>query len=48
MLSVLAARGFAVPEALRSAVLSCTDEATLDQWIARAATCARVEDVLGG
>jgi len=38
VLAVLAARGVKVPAAVRARVLACTDAATLDGWIGRAAT----------
>jgi hypothetical protein len=36
VLEILAARGLTVSDAVRAKVLACTDEPTLDRWIARA------------
>ena len=46
VLAVLAARGILVPEALRARILSCTDIATLDAWIARAVTAGSAADIV--
>jgi uncharacterized protein YjbJ (UPF0337 family) len=41
---VLAARGLAVPDAVRARVEATTDVAVLDRWVALAATCASGDD----
>jgi hypothetical protein len=46
VLAVLAARGLAVSDEIRSRVLACTDLSTLDRWIARAATASTADDVV--
>jgi PD-(D/E)XK nuclease family transposase len=46
ILAVLAARGIAVSAEARARIEACTDLATLDRWIARAATAAPDEAVL--
>ena len=38
VLSVLDARGIAVPDEVRAQILACADVDTLDRWIRRAAT----------
>jgi len=48
VLTVLEARGVAVPAAVREQVLACTDLARLDTWLRRALTAATVDDVIGG
>ena len=47
LLNVLAARGVEVPEEARQRILSCTDLAVLDTWLARAVTAKRVSEVVG-
>jgi hypothetical protein len=44
---VLAARGVEVPEEARQRILSCTDLAVLDTWLARAVTAKGVSEVVG-
>ena len=46
VLSVLKARGIDVDEAACERILACTDSATLDRWIARAATASSMEEVI--
>jgi len=46
ILAVLAARGIAVPAADRARILAEPDRDRLTRWLARAATCARLADVL--
>ncbi|MEZ4294075.1 MAG: Rpn family recombination-promoting nuclease/putative transposase [Polyangiaceae bacterium] len=48
LLAVLAARNIVVTPDARSRIEACTEGATLDRWIARAATCASVDEVLDG
>jgi hypothetical protein len=45
VLTVLAARGIAFSDEVRARVLACTDLATLDRWLARAATAAEAAAV---
>jgi len=45
LLAIFDARGFRVSRALRKRVTSCTDVATLDRWIARAATADSADEV---
>jgi len=45
LLRVLAARGVALTEAQRAAVQACSELATLDRWITRAAICATAEEI---
>jgi hypothetical protein len=45
-LTVLSARGLAVSEADRERVRACAEPATLDRWIARAATATSVDEAL--
>ncbi len=45
LLTVLNARGIAVDEARRAAVLACDDVAVLDRWITRAATATTAAEV---
>ena len=45
ILAVLAARGLPVSAEARARIEACKDEATLDRWIARAATTASAEAV---
>ena len=46
VLAFLQARGLRVPAADRSRLLGCDDQATLDAWIAAAATATSVAEVL--
>lgn len=46
VLSVLAARDIAVSDEVRAHVLACTDLATLDRWLHRAATLKTAAAVL--
>ncbi len=46
VLAVLQARGLMVDETSRACILSCTDPATLDRWIARAVTAPSAAAVL--
>jgi hypothetical protein len=46
VLTVLAARGIAVPDELRARILSCSDLAQLDRWLTRAATATSADDVV--
>jgi predicted transposase/invertase (TIGR01784 family) len=46
VLAVLAARGISVSPEVRAHVEACKDAATLDLWIARAATAASAEEVI--
>ena len=45
VLAILAARGLAVNDAAHTRIATCTDVATLDRWIARAATAGSVEEL---
>src|SRR5690606_35079518 len=47
VLRVLAARGFAVAEAQRQRISTCTDLGQLDRWLERAVTASSTADVLG-
>lgn len=47
VLSVLEARGVAVPEPLRSQILSCTNLDVLEGWLRRAAVASSVGEVVG-
>jgi hypothetical protein len=47
LLTLLAARGLAVTAANRARIKACDKTATLDRWIARAATALSVTAVLG-
>ena len=47
VLRVLAARGIEVPADLRERILSCTDLARLDTWLARAVTASSAAEVVG-
>jgi hypothetical protein len=47
LLVVLEAKGFSVSDEQRARILTCTDEATLKDWIRRAVTAASANDVLG-
>jgi hypothetical protein len=46
VLSVLAAHGIAVGEALRERILACHDLPLLDAWLARAVTAATAAEVV--
>jgi hypothetical protein len=46
ILALLAARGVPVSREARAHIEACKDAATLDQWIARAATAASAEEVI--
>ena len=46
ILTVLAARGIDLSASLRERVLGCTENATLDIWLARAVSAPTAEDVL--
>lgn len=45
VLTVLEARGVAVPAEVRERILSCTDLAQLHQWLQRASTATSTDDV---
>ena len=45
ILRVLGARGLSVPDEVRQRILSCDDVQLLDEWLARAATVERADDV---
>jgi len=45
-LTVLDARGVAVPEAIREQILTCTDQTQLDTWLRRAVTATTADDVI--
>jgi hypothetical protein len=45
LLEVLAARGIDVPEEVRARITECTDLDQLRQWIRRAATANRVDEL---
>jgi hypothetical protein len=47
LLTVLATRGFHVPEALAPEINACTDDARLTEWITRAVTADTLEEVFG-
>ncbi|MEZ4308508.1 MAG: hypothetical protein R3F14_10740 [Polyangiaceae bacterium] len=47
LLAILAARGLHATAGERDRIERCQDEATLDQWIARATAASSVEAVLG-
>jgi len=46
ILTVLAARGFAVSDIVRARVLGCKDLSVLDRWLARAVTASSDADVI--
>ena len=46
ILTLLDARGIAVSEAVRARILACTDLATLDRWVRRAATARTASAVV--
>ena len=43
VLTVLEARGFAVPDALRQRIFGCTELSELDAWLAKAVSCASLD-----
>jgi hypothetical protein len=45
MLTLVAARGLSLSSEVRERILSCTDLATLDRWIARAAVAESVAEL---
>lgn len=45
LLRLLAARGFTITASVREQVACCTDLATLDGWVQRAATATTLEEV---
>lgn len=45
LLTVLAARGFAVDEATRARVLACTDAARLERWASKAVSAKSLDEV---
>jgi hypothetical protein len=45
VLTILDARGVAVPDESRTKILGCTDLDLLDTWIRRAATADKIEDL---
>lgn len=47
ILAVLAARGIAVPEAVRAIIVATTDTERLERWIRCAVIAATAEDVVG-
>lgn len=47
ILSVLEARGIAVDERVRAVILASTEAPRLAQWLARATTASRADDVIG-
>lgn len=48
VLTVLEARGVAVPDDVRDRILGCTDLGQLDRWLRRALTATTAEDVVNG
>ncbi|CAM5652625.1 hypothetical protein [Streptomyces fumanus] len=48
VLRVLEVRGIAVSDEVRERVVTCTDLARLDEWLGRAVTVERVEDLFLG
>ena len=44
---MLARRGIAIDDGMRARVLACSDAATLDAWLDRAATAADATEVFG-
>jgi hypothetical protein len=46
LLTILSSRGIVVPDDLQALILACKDLATLDRWIARAATADSADEVL--
>ena len=47
VLTVLEARGVAVPAEVRDKILACTDLAQLDSWLRRATTATYIHEVVG-
>jgi ketopantoate reductase len=45
ILTLLKARGIAVPDDVREEILGCTDLTQLDAWLLRAASASTIEDV---
>jgi hypothetical protein len=45
VLTILDARGIAVPDGVRAEIAECTDHDKLDRWIRRAATATKIEDL---
>ena len=45
LLTLLAARGFALPDQVRARILACSDQADLTRWIFRAATATALHDI---
>lgn len=45
LLTVLEARGIEVPEEFRQRIVDCTDVDQLDNWVRRAATITKIEDL---
>ena len=48
LLTILSARGLAVSDGQRTAILGCSDAATLDRWIRAAVTADRTDTLLAG
>lgn len=46
ILTVLEARGFAIPAALADRIRACTDPEQIDRWLRRAATVSSADEVL--
>ncbi len=44
-LTILAARGIAIADQLRSRIAECTDPDLLERWATRAATCSTIDEV---
>ncbi|NKY24982.1 hypothetical protein [Nocardia gamkensis] len=47
LLTMLGARGLAVPAVLTAEIEACTDHARLTEWITRAATASALEEIFG-
>jgi hypothetical protein len=45
LLTILAARGIAIPEQARARIAECADPDQLESWAARAATSTRADEV---
>jgi len=45
VLSILAARGLAIPDEVRNRILSCDNVATLDAWLTRALTTSSADSL---
>ena len=45
LLTILAARGIAIADQLRSRIAECTDPDLLERWATRAATSSTIDDV---